>query len=57
MFSIGTINESANQGGDKKKAANNDELAEERLTDTLAIKDSKRDAKRDRENYAQSLRK
>jgi len=53
IFSIGTKAEE-NNGQDKKKAIHK---GEERLAETLAIRDDKKDAKRERDIYAVNLRK
>ena len=56
MFNLGT--KSGDQDADKKKTQNIQQTADQRLAETLSIKDSsKQDVKRSRENYAQSLRK
>jgi hypothetical protein len=46
-------------GMNKKQVDKKNQLqkGEDRLADTLAMVDSKKDAKRDRENYAVNLRK
>ena len=54
MFTLGSR---ADEGADKKKVQSTQQKAEDRMADTLAMKDSKRDAKRERDNYAVKLRK
>ena len=53
IFSIGQKAEESN-AQDRKKAIHK---GEDRLAETLAIRDDKKDAKRERDNYAVNLRK
>ena len=53
IFSIGKKADE-NMDKDKKKAFHK---GEDRLAETLAIRDDKKDAKRERDNYAVNLRK
>lgn len=57
MFTIGTKGTDPS-AQDKKKPTDLQKQAQDRLADTLAIKDNaKNDVKRERDQYAQSLRK
>jgi hypothetical protein len=57
MFAIGTNADPANTNI-KKKPADSKQIGEERLVENLGLKESaKHDVKRQRENYAASLRK
>ena len=54
MFTLG---QNTQEGANSKKIQSTQQRAEDRMAETLAMKDSKRDAKRERDNFAVKLRK